>query len=363
MKAYIVEREDLGQNIEFLKKKAGDTPIWAVLKGNGYGIGLVPLARLLAEHDIHHFCVAEVREAEQLRENGFAEDAILMLRSTSDPGEINQLLDMHVLLTVGSYETAVAINGVAAQRSDIAEVHLKLDTGMGRYGFLPTETEKLISIYQYMKNIAVSGIYTHFSCASSSVKETRRQYELFRSVIAQLQSAGYETGMLHCCNSSAFLRFPEMCCDGVRLGSALLGRLSFRNSFPLKKIGYAEATVEEIRWLPKGHTVGYGAAWRAKNTTRVAVVGIGWYNGFGAERQNDVYRFRDCLHGILGNLRDMLLRKSILVNVNGHKCRVLGHISMVHTMVDVTDIGCAVGDKVILQVNPLTVKGLKIQYR
>lgn len=363
MKVYIVEREDLIQNIRFLKKKAGDVPIWAVLKGNGYGIGLLPLARILSEEGINRFCVTEIREVQQLRENGFADEQILMLRSTADPAEIDQLLDLHAILTVGSYETAVAINGVAAQRADVAEVHLKVDTGMGRYGFLPNETEKMISIYQYMKSVAVSGIYTHFNCAFGNDKLTRREYETFMDTVRSLQAAGYETGTVHCCNSSAFLRHPEMSCDGVRLGSALLGRLSFRHSFPLKKIGHAEATVEEIRWLPKGHTSGYGAAWKAKEATKIAIVGIGWYNGFGAERQNDVFRFRDSVHGVLKHLKNMLFRRSIIVTVNGHKCRVLGHISMVHTIVDVTDINCAVGDKVILQVNPLLVKGLKIQYR
>lgn len=363
MKAYVVEREDLIENISFLKKKAGATPIWAVVKGNGYGIGTVPLAKLLAEQDIHRFCVTEVREAELLREAGMADAQILMLRSTSDPTEINQLLDLHVIMTVGSYETAVAINGVAAQRADMAEVHLKIDTGMGRYGFLPEEQEKLVSIYQYMKNIAVCGIYTHFNNAFGSIKHTKHQYEVFMEVVKSLQSAGYETGTVHCCNSSAFLRFPEMCCDGVRLGSAILGRLSFHHSFPLKPIGYAEAVVEELRWLPKGHSVGYGAAWKAKERTRVAVVSIGWHNGFGPARENDVYRLRDSIGGILHHLKNIIFRRSILVSVAGHKCRVIGHIGMVNTMIDVTDINCNIGDRVIMQINPLAVKGLKIQYR
>ena len=82
MKAYVVEKEALSHNIELLQKMANGVPIWAVLKGNGYGIGVLPLARHLAEAGIDHFCVTEVREAELLRENGFEDAAILMLRST-----------------------------------------------------------------------------------------------------------------------------------------------------------------------------------------------------------------------------------------------------------------------------------------
>lgn len=363
MKAYIVDRQDLIHNIQMLKERAGNTPIWGVLKGNGYGIGLLPLAKILSEQGIHQFCVTEIREAQMLREAGYADAQILMLRSTADPAEINQLLDLHVIMTVGSFETAVAVNGVAGARSDMAEVHLKIDTGMGRYGFFPGETEKLVSVYQYMKNIAVCGIYTHFNCAYRNAKLTKHQFAQFMQTVDALRAAGFETGTVHCCNSSAFLRHPEMACDGVRLGSALLGRLAFRANLPLHKIGFMEATVEEIRWLPKGSTCGYGGAWKAREATQVAVVGVGWYNGFGAERQNDTFRFRDSFYGVLHHLKNMLVRRSILVSVNGQKCRVLGHIAMVHTFVDVTGIKCAVGDKVILPVNPLLIKGVKIQYR
>lgn len=363
MKVYVVEREALAKNIEFLKSRAGDTPIWAVLKGNGYGIGIIPFAKILSEHGIHQFCVTELREASALRENGFETEPILMLRETVDPAEINQLLDLHIILTVGSVDCAAILNGIAASRADMAEVHLKLDTGMGRYGFLPSETDKMISVYEYMKNIAVTGIYTHFHSAFSNDVATKRQYATFQSVVTHIQQAGYETGTVHCCNSSAFLRYPEMHCDGVRLGSAFLGRLSFPHNFPLTRIGYMEATIETLRWLPKEHTVGYGATWRAKEPTKIAVLSVGWYNGFGAERCNDTFRFRDCLRGILQNIKRILFRHNIIVTVNGHKCRVLGHIGMVNTIVDVTDIACAVGDRVICQVNPLTLKGVKIQYR
>ncbi len=362
MKAYVVEREALIHNIQALKRFAGDVPIWGVLKGNGYGIGLIPLARHLWENGITRFAVTEMKEAEHLRE-AFPECEILMMRSTADPAEINELLDLNVILTIGSYETAVAVNSIAGERSTVASVHLCIDTGMGRYGFFPDQTDKIISIYDYMKSLAVEGIFTHFHSAFCSEKATRQQFEQFTQLLDKLQDAGYETGMAHCCNSAAFLKYPEMHLDGVRLGSALLGRLGFQSKLNLKKIGYAECTVEEIRTIPKGHTVGYAAGFKAKEQTRVAVIGLGWYNGFTAERQNDLFRVRDSLWAILRHIRDIFIRRNIIVTVNGHKCRVLGHVGMVHAVVDVTDIDCALGDKVVAQVNPLTVKGLRIQYR
>ena len=362
MKAYVVEREALVHNIQALRAFAGPVPIWAVLKGNGYGIGIVPFSRILHENGVDRFAVTELKEAETLREN-YPDSPILMMRSTADPAEINELMDLGVILTVGCYETAVAINGIAAERAAVAEVHLAVDTGMGRYGFFPDDVDKIISVFEYMKNLKISGIFTHFHSSFSNEKATKAQFEQFRDLVEKLRAAGYNPGMAHCCNSHAFVRHPEMHMDGVRVGSAFLGRLSFKEKLGLKKIGYAECTVEELRWLPKGQTVGYSAGFKARQSLRAAVIGIGYYNGFAMVRENDIFRFRDSLMGVLHHLKNMIFPRKIIVEVNGHKCRVLGHVGMVHAVVDVTDVDCAVGDRVVAQVNPLTLKGLRVQYR
>ena len=191
MKAYVVEKEALSHNIELLQKMANGVPIWAVLKGNGYGIGALPLARHLAEAGIDHFCVTEVREAELLRENGFEDASILMLRSTGDPAELNRLMDLRVILTIGSWETACAINAIAAERADVVEAHLKIDTGMGRYGFLPEDMDHILGVYREQKNIAVSGVYTHFNCAFGSKKLTHQEFETFRKTVSAIREAGF----------------------------------------------------------------------------------------------------------------------------------------------------------------------------
>ena len=362
MKAYVVEREALIHNIQAIRSFAGEVPVWAVLKGNGYGIGIVPFSRILWENGIDRFAVTELREAETLREN-YPDAPILMMRSTADPAEIHELLDLGVILTVGCYETAVAINGIAAERSAVAQVHLAVDTGMGRYGFLPDDVDKIISVYEYMKNLQICGIFTHFHSSFSNEKATRQQYEKFAAVVEKLRAAGYDTGMAHCCNSHAFVRHPEMHMDGVRIGSAFLGRLSFKDKLGLKQVGWAECTVEEIRWIQKGQTVGYSAGFKAKRPLRTAVISLGYYNGLAMVRENDICRFRDSVMGILHHLKNIFFPRKILVSVNGHKCRILGHVGMVHAVVDVTDVDCAVGDKVTAAVNPLVVKGLRVQYR
>ena len=228
---------------------------------------------------------------------------------------------------------------------------------------MPDELDQLLPIFRYMPGLHVTGIYTHLHSAFCSQKATIAQAEAFQRVLDQLHASGCETGMAHMLNSAGLLKYPQYAMDGVRVGSAILGRVSVRGNFGLTRIGECQATVEELRWLPKGHSCGYGAGWTAKKPSRVAVFSVGWYHGFGVEMGNDLFRFRDCLRGVLRNLRQMIFKKHITVTVNGKKCRVLGHIGMLHTCVDVTNVPCAVGDPAVFDLKPLLLKGIEVVYR
>lgn len=361
MNAYVVDRNALVSNIHVLQEKAGDTPIYGVIKGNGYGLGLLPMAQVLKECGIRRFAVTGLEEVTELRSGGFHEEEILMMRATCIPEELELLLEQNATATVGSLECAKAMDHVAEQAGKSFLCHIKIDTGMGRYGFLPEQLEEIQQVYG-LEHLKVTGIYTHFHSAFSSEKDTRQQFAAFSGVLDRLAAAGYELGTRHCCNSSAFLKYPEMYLDGVRLGSALLGRLSFPGDMGLQKIGWCRSQVELIRELPKGHTVGYGAAWKAKRPTKIAVCGVGYFHGFGAEKGNDLFRFRDCLRGGLGYVKAFLKKKAYYVTVNGKPARVLGHIGMVQTIFDVTDLSCQVGDPVRIEINPLLVKGMDVTY-
>lgn len=363
MKAYFVDSASVRKNLENLKKRAKDAALIAVLKGNGYGLGLIEMATVCREAGITRFAVTELSDVRALRAAGFSDTWILMLRPTTDSDEVRALLELGAVFTVASQDDAAVLNGLAAQKGVVAEAHLKLDTGMGRYGFLPSEVDKLISIYSYMDAIAVSGIYTHLHSAFCSKKQTHEQAEVFQSVLQQLHAAGCETGLAHISNSAALLRFPELTLNAVRVGSAILGRLSFPGSYGLLRVGTCEASLEELRWLPKGHTCGYGAAWKARRPTRIAVVPVGWYNGFGCEMGNDIFRPRDQLRKMLSAFRGLFLRRHLYVTVNGKRCRVLGHIGMLHTVVDVTNVPCAAGDRAVLNINPLLRKDIDVVWR
>ena len=361
MKAYIVDTAALEHNIRTLREKAGDTVIWGVVKGNGYGLGCAEMAGILAGQGVDHFAVTDVAEVRALREAGFRENPILMMENTACEGEINELLDLDAIFSVGSMADAKAIDGIAAQRSCVAQAHVKIDTGMGRFGFLPEQKTEILGLYEGCPNIAFTGIYTHF-LNSGDANVTRDQFVKFRWIMDEIRFAGFETGMVHCCNSTGFWKFPDMHCDAVRIGSALLGRVGYASQAGLKKIGYCRALVEQVRTIPAGHTVGYGGGWKAKQETQIAVIPVGYFHGFAVDRGYDLWRWQDCLRGVLRYIKALVQKKALYVSIGGKNCRVLGHVGMVNLVADVTGLGVKPNDEAIVEINPLLVKGMEIVY-
>ena len=138
-----------------------------MLTGDGGGAGVVPLAHLLRDEGITRFAVSEIREAELLREDGFEDEEILMLRSTTDREELERLVDLNVVCTISSVDTGLALNALAENRSTVAEAHIQVDTGMGFGGFLVGEPEKILLAYRSLPNVALSGIYTQIHACLS----------------------------------------------------------------------------------------------------------------------------------------------------------------------------------------------------
>lgn len=358
MSAYIVKTADLRHNLAEIRKKAGSAVIFAVIKGDGYGLGADRLAAICYEEGIDHFAVTEVKEAGILRQMGMKE--ILMLRPTEEREDLERLITMDVICTVSSLDDALSLAGAARDLGKKARAHLKVDVGMGRYGFLPDETERLLSCYEHLDNLELCGVYTHFPTAFCSKSATKKQLQQFLTVVQAIRDAGFEPGMVHCANSSALFRLPETVLDAVRVGSAILGRLTFRTN--LKKVGWCETKVSHVKWLPKGHTCGYGAAFRAKKPTRIAVLPVGWFHGFTTRYGDDVFRFKDNLRMVLSGLKGMVKKRSITVTVGKNKCKTLGHVGMLHTVLDVTDKSVSPEDVARIEINPLRVRGMEIRF-
>lgn len=239
-------------------------------------------------------------EARTLREAGFTENPILMLRGSADPQEVEELLKLGVTLSLGSREDYFTLKRTAERLDVVADVHLELDTGMGRYGYSTDRLNMkwLLGFYWEGENphIHPTGIYTHFHTAGDR-GTTKRQYREFRKVIDFLQETKCDVGMIHCCNSTAFWYYPEYHEDAVRLGSAILGRVYWAREAGLRRVGWVEAPIQEIHYLPEGGNVGYGSACIAPRRTELAVVGVGYYHGFAVERGYDVFRPQDCIRG------------------------------------------------------------------
>ncbi len=360
MKHYMVQTSDLEHNIRLILEKAQGKTVWAVVKGNGYGLGIVPMARILERNGIGHFAVTEVAEAEQLRQAGIS-GPILMLSATSNSDEIRRLLELETILTISSVPCARAVQEVAQSLGLGAQGHVKIDTGMGRYGFLPEQIGEMPSLYRDYPNLNLTGIYTHFY-NSSLPEPTKAQFEKFQAVVGLLRDQEIDPGMVHCCNSSAFWNYPQMHCDGVRVGSGLLGRVTIGANTGLKVVGQCRAELEEIRTIPAGHTVGYAAGWQAKRETRIAILAIGYYHGFAVDRGFDLWRPKDCLRGVGRYVKALLTRKRLYVQVNGRSCPVLGHVGMINMVIDITDCDCQVGDWAEVNINPLLLKGIDVEY-
>ena len=359
MNAYIVEAQALRQNVRAMKN-ASSAVLWAVVKGNGYGLGVDALTRLLLEEDVSHFAVTEAAEAEVIHQLS-AQAEILMLRPSCDLSTLEQLLCLNAICTISSLDDAAVLSAIAQSRDRTARVHLKIDTGMGRYGFRCDELAKLAQVYQ-LPNIQVCGTYTHFHSTFCNNTETKKQFERFQTVLEALRKAGLDPGMCHCCNSSAALRFPQMHLDAIRVGSAILGRV-VGGSGLLHRTGWAEASVDELHQLAKGESTGYGAGWRAKRDTTLAILPIGYFHGFGVEYGRDLFRLRDSIRSALSLLLGSLRGKCYTVTIKGKTYPVRGHIGMLHTAVDVTGSDVRQGDIARLEINPLMQKGLPVEYR
>lgn len=355
MRKLVIEKAAVRNNMSVLKDRAQGAALYGVLTGNGSGLGAVCLARLLRDNGVGRFAVGTVEEARQLRENGFEDEEILMLRSTVDREELEQLVDLNVVCTVSSVDTGLALNAVAENRSTVAEAHIQVDTGLGFGGFLAGEPEKILLAYRSLPNVALSGIYTQLHAVSLKDNEVERQLDQFGQILDAIHQAGFETGMVHAAGSFALMHFDQARLDAVRAGSAILGRCRRTNGDGLKTVGYGQAPITEVRWLPKGHTVGAGKLVTLKRPTRVAVLPVGYQNGFGVERPRET--------GFFALWRKWRRQKNRTVRIGDQKARIIGSIGANETILNVTDLRCSAGDLVTFDLDPLFARGMELELK
>ena len=359
MKTLVVETEKLRHNLktvrEIIEKNNPETKIIAVIKGNGYGLGLVEYAQFLVDNGIEFLAVATVEEAIKLRENGIKQD-ILMMSSTEVEEDIELLIKNNIILTIGSKESGTIVDQIAKKENQQVRVHIKIDTGFGRYGFIYNQKEEIIKAIKSWHNIQIEGMFSHFSIAFyGNGKESREQYDRFMQCVEELKKNDIKPSMLHVCNSSAVLRFPEMHLNAVRVGSVLLGRLSIPNEWGFKKVGYLKSNVAEIKTLPAGYNIGYSNSCKTKKETKIAIVPCGYADGFNVKVDKDMFRPIDKLRYIVRDIKDAFKKQEIYVKINGEECKVLGRLGMFHVSVDITGKSVNINDEVRFEVSPMLV--------
>lgn len=348
----VVDAAALRANLETARRTAG-VPVWCVLKGNAYGMGLREAAGILAAAGADRFAVTEPEEARVLRETGFA-GRILLMRETALPDELAAAAEAGAELTAGSVETVKLLQEICAGRGLTAAVHAEADAGMGRSGFHPGEYAEAAAALAACANLRVAGVMGHPNRAFSDAKYTREAVRRVDALADALRAAGVDPGERHAADSVAAFRFPWARLDAVRVGSALTGALIRGDRSGLSRVTHAECPVSAVRRLLPGETAGYGFAFTAKRKMTVAVIPMGYADGAFVFRAKDNRARRDALRLAVRALQ----RPKWTVRIRGAECPVLGYVGMKHLLVCADGTECRPGDAACVPVDPLIAGGL-----
>ena len=319
---YIALRNAINPNVK----------ICCVVKANAYGHGAVRLATEYEKLGSDFFAVSNIEEAIQLRDGGIS-SPILILGYT-DPGCARLLSMYDITQCVFSREYAESLNSFAKAALVDVNIHVKLDTGMGRLGFFCDSVglSNIISV-SGLSNLKIEGIFTHFSCSdegAAGLEYTRLQIEKFKIATDFLEKQGIRFKIKHCSNSAAALDYPEAAFDMVRLGIVLYGCQSdaMLNKCELHKVMTLKTVIDFIKEVPPESFISYGREGKTKESTTIATIPIGYADGL----------WRSNYHN------------SLKVALNGHSVSIIGRVCMDQCMLDISDIkdNVSVGDEVII---------------
>lgn len=312
--------ENLNHYRSFLKP---ETKMVCMVKASAYGAGSYEVAKTLQEHHVDYLAVAVADEGAELRKAGITTNILIM---NPEMTAFKTMFDYKLEPEVYSFHLLDALIK-EAEKEGITHypIHIKLDTGMHRLGFAPSDMEQLIERLSEQNAVIVRSVFSHLVGSDGAQFDafTRRQIERFEEASSLLQEAFPHKILRHICNSAGIERFPGAQFDMVRLGIGLYGINPFDNSI-MHNVNTLKTTILQIREVPAEDTVGYSRKGRLNRTSRIAAIPIGYADG---------------LNRHLGNGRGYCL-------VNGQQAPYVGNICMDVCMIDVTDIDCTEGDQV-----------------
>lgn len=350
MTKFVIDKNDIIHNVNEVRR-VSDSLVIPTLKADCYGLGAKTVFELLRDEcGILLFAVSRLEEALPLANKGAD---ILLLSCYHDEASYKTALENNIIMSVDSLSLAKRIAKCAEEMGKTARVHIKVDTGFGRFGFIPEKVSDIAAIYS-LSGLRVLGIFSHFSNSFSKYPDNAdKQLACFEQVCEALYEKGIDVGIRHIANSCAALRNKKYALDAVRVGSALTGRLPMKTDADLVRVGRFETQVADIRNLKKGANIGYGNVFKLKKDTRVAVLCVGTADGVLIKKDYDTFRFFDILRYGFGIFKMLFKDNNLKLKINGRSVRSVGRIALTHTMVDVSGIECKCGDTAVLDISPL----------
>lgn len=322
---------DLDALASNLRRIRADLPtrvkLMQVVKDEAYGTGSVTVARLAMANGVDAFTTFTVGEAARLRDAGITAPILLLGERTAD--EFEWLVRHRLATCVGSLDIARALEAFAARAGARIEIHLKLNSGMNRFGFPWRTVSEWAPVLAGLRHLDVAGALTHFAQSDELDKTfARLQLARFQETVAVLRNHGVNPSCLHTCNSGGYLDLPEAHHDMVRIGILPLGVYPSsvcRRLDGLLPVMSVKARITGLQWLEPGDTVGYGMRYRAEFPRRIAVLPLGYGDGFPRVRNEGC------------------------ALIHGQRAPLVGGVSMDAVTVDVTDIPeASLGDEAVL---------------
>jgi alanine racemase len=291
--------------------------ILAVVKANAYGHGAVDIAHALARHGIGRFAVASLDEGIALRQAGLSASIVVLGALFEE--QVSELVAHQLTPVISDGRILPTLAKAARSHPTPYPIHLKVETGMGRLGFSPEELLSLLDNPILQSPLQVEGMMTHLADADGTDSTfTERQLVAFRAMLEQIRQRGFTLPLVHTANSAAIVRFPDAHFSLVRPGIMLYGYDTLPATVPapdLKPVLSLHTTIVQLRNIPQGGTVSYNGTFVATRPTRIAVLPIGYADGYS---------------------RRLSHRGSVLIQ--GHRAPIIGLVCMDMIMVDVTDL-------------------------
>jgi alanine racemase len=328
----------------------GKTRLIAVVKANAYGHGAEAIARIFCQNGVDFLGVSFFYEAMQLRKAGITAD-ILVFSPLISEADCEESISNHLTLTIGADEDQELLERVCTQKNMQGKVHLKIETGLGRFGLDEEGAVRVCRKLSANRLVQVEGIYTH-AADPTSHDYTAQQFRTFMQVINRLEQGGFVIPIKHMANSGVVLSAPEMYLDAVRIGTLLSGQHpvgNFPNRLQLQDPYCFKCRVVSVQNLSKGNFLGYYRSYQLKQAARIAVIPVGFNDGLAVEIANQPRGFVDMLKKlakvVLGYFH--VGRFNLHVTIKGKAYPIRGKVFMQMALVEIPlEIDIQIGEEV-----------------